>query len=94
MICVIYSSEPKFPPTDQHPDCNRIQIGAFWVDYIGALPTQQEVDAIVNRPPIDRSDMDNIEKSLKALGLVMASWNAKTPAQLKAAFKAAWDSLP
>lgn len=46
------------------------------------------------KPPIDFSNTDNIEKSLKALGLVMASWNNRTPAQLKSAFKAAWDSLP
>lgn len=45
------------------------------------------------KPPIDLSNVDNIEKSLKALGLVMASWNGKTPAQLKTAFKTAWESL-
>jgi len=43
--------------------------------------------------PIDFSDVDSAEKALKALGLVVAAWNGKTPAQLKAAFKAAWDSL-
>lgn len=46
------------------------------------------------KPPIDFSDVDNVEKALKALGLVTAAWNGKTPAQLKAAFKTAWDSLP
>jgi len=46
------------------------------------------------KPPIDFSDVDQIEKSLKALGLVVAQWTSHTPAQLKAAFKAAWDSLP
>ena len=45
-------------------------------------------------PPIDFSNVDNVEKALKALGLVCAAWNGKTPAQLKAAFKTAWDSLP
>ena len=44
-------------------------------------------------PPIDLSNVDNIEKALKALGLVCAAWNGKTPAQLKAAFKTAWDAL-
>jgi hypothetical protein len=44
--------------------------------------------------PIDFSDVDNVEKALKALGLVVAAWNGKTPAQLKAAFKTAWDQLP
>jgi len=46
------------------------------------------------KPPIDFSDVDNVEKALKALGLVVAAWNGKTPAQLKAAFKTAWESLP
>lgn len=46
------------------------------------------------RPPIDFSNVDKVEKALKALGLVVAAWNSKTPAQLKAAFKTAWDSLP
>ena len=46
------------------------------------------------KPPIDISNVDNIEKALKALGLVCAAWNDKTPAQLKAAFKTAWDALP
>ena len=56
---------------------------------------QSVVDAFVwDDSPIDFSDVDNVEKSLKALGLVVATWNGKTPAQLKTAFKAAWDSLP
>lgn len=45
-------------------------------------------------PPIDFSNIDNVEKALKALGLVMASWNGKTTAQLKTAFTTAWNSLP
>jgi hypothetical protein len=46
------------------------------------------------RPGIDFSDVDNVEKGLKSLGLVTATWGGKTVSQLKAAFKAAWDSLP
>lgn len=45
-------------------------------------------------PPIDLSDVDNLEKAVKALGLVVAQWNGKTVPQLKSAFKAAWESLP
>lgn len=44
--------------------------------------------------PIDKSDLDNIEKAIKAALLVCAAWNGKTPGQAKAAFKAAWDALP
>ena len=46
------------------------------------------------RPPVDHSDLDNLQKQLKALGLVVAAWGGKTPAQLKTAFKTAYDSLP
>jgi len=43
----------------------------------------------------DPSDYDNVQdKKMKALALVMAAWSGKTPAQLKAAFKQAYDALP
>lgn len=42
----------------------------------------------------DLSDSDNLEKALKAILLVAAAWNGKTPAQARAAFKTAWDALP
>ena len=51
-------------------------------------------DPVAADVPIDFSDADNMEKALKALGLVCAAWNGKTPAQLKSAFKTAWDILP
>jgi len=59
------------------------------------VPTQAEVDAEIARlsAPTDQSDLDNIEKSIKALALVVAQWNGKTIPQLKAAFKTARDSL-
>lgn len=44
--------------------------------------------------PIDFSDSNNQEKALKAVMLVVAQWTSHTPAQARAAFKAAWDSLP
>mgnify|MGYP001574047611 CR=1 FL=1 len=50
--------------------------------------------AAVAPAPIDFFDVDNVEKALKAFGLVVAAGNGKTPAQLKAAFKTAWGSLP
>lgn len=66
-----------------------------WQEYqkwlaLGNVPEPADPDPA----PIDFSDVDNVEKALKALGLVVAQWNGKTPAQLKTAFKAAWDSLP
>jgi len=53
-----------------------------------------ELVAFLNPPPIDQSDLDNTEKSIKALALVVAQWNGKTIPQLKAAFRVARDSLP
>lgn len=44
--------------------------------------------------PIDLSDLDNLEKTIKAIGLTIAALTGKTPAQVKAAFKTAWQSLP
>lgn len=49
---------------------------------------------LVPKPPIDFSDVENVEKALKALGMVAAAWNGKTRQQLRDAFKQAWDSLP
>ena len=59
--------------------------------------TQAELDEIAARPPapvIDQADLDNINKHIKALALVVAQWNGKTVPQLKAAFRAAMASLP
>ena len=44
-------------------------------------------------PPTDQTDIDNLERAVKALGLVTATWAGKTPAQLKAAFRTAWGAL-
>lgn len=58
--------------------------------------TQEEFAALLEAtrpPPIDLSDVENVERALKALGLVVAAWNGKTRDQLRAAFKQAWDSL-
>jgi hypothetical protein len=74
------------PPSDGNMDWREYQ---KWLA-LGNTPDPQDPDPA----PIDFSDVDNVEKALKALGLVVAAWNGKTPAQLKAAFKTAWDSLP
>jgi hypothetical protein len=50
-IRVIYESEPDFPPTDQHPDAVRYQVGEYWVDAIGCeaggAPALEEVDKVL-----------------------------------------------
>lgn len=50
MIRTIYEQEPNFPASDQHPDAVRYQVGRWWVDVIGAEPTEAEVEALVNPP--------------------------------------------
>lgn len=45
-------------------------------------------------PPKADNDPDNLPKPLLALLMAVASLTGKTPAQAKAAFIAAWNSLP
>jgi hypothetical protein len=56
MIKVLYSDEPNFPASDQHPDAMRYRVGDFWIDATGGEPTQAEIDAMLN-PPAPRSVM-------------------------------------
>lgn len=57
-IRCIYTSEPAFPATDQHPDAVRYAIGSLWVDAIGGAPSQGEIDAVLApaspAPPIQQ----------------------------------------
>lgn len=46
------------------------------------------------KPPLDRSDINNLEKSLKALALCVAQVGGLTVPQMKAIFKQKWDALP
>jgi hypothetical protein len=42
---------------------------------------------------IDYSDMNNIDRTLKAIGLVIAEVSGRTPQQVRALFKQKFDSL-
>ena len=71
-IRVIYTEEPDFPATDQHPDAVRYVIGDVWVDAIGGLPLQSEIDAILHPlpgviPPTTSELLIEIEALTKAL---------------------------
>lgn len=46
------------------------------------------------KPPIDLSDLNNIEKGLKALALCVAQLNGITDQQLRTLFKQKWGTLP
>ena len=71
-IRCIYSAEPKFPATDQHPDAVRYQVGKNWVDAIGGEPTQAEIDAVLNPPP----RQDTTEQKLALIGLTVVELKA------------------
>jgi hypothetical protein len=43
--------------------------------------------------PLDMSDIDNLEKVLRAIGLTIAQVSGRTPAQIKTIFTAAYQSL-
>lgn len=58
-IRCIFDQEPTFPATDQHPDAARYQVGGRWVDAIGGQPTQAEVDAILNPPPLTLDELES-----------------------------------
>jgi len=45
-------------------------------------------------PPIDLSDVNNLENGLKALALCVAQVGGLTVPQLKTLFNQKWDSLP
>lgn len=47
-------------------------------------------------PPVqlDMSNINNLDKLTKAIGLTIASLTGHTPAEVVAAFKTAWNSLP
>lgn len=80
-----------------------------WREYLqwrkaGNAPDPADAPAPGPAPePIDYSSLDNAGKALMALGLLMktycnalqaGTYTARTNAQLKADFKAVWDSLP
>jgi len=108
-IRCVYESEPSFPPSDQHPDALRYFVGARWVDAIGGSPTLAEVDAFLHPVPADLSNVDNLERTLKALALVLRDYcnalkagtytgtgagGTKTVPDLKADFAEKYGALP
>ena len=56
----------------------------------GNLPLPADPDPT----PIDLSDVDNLEKSIKTLALCIAQVGGLTVPQMKALFKSKWESLP
>ena len=74
MIRVVYTVMPSFPAADQHPEAVRYVVGPYVVDAIGETPTLAEVEALVNPPAIDLSDIDQLERTFRASLLVLRDY--------------------
>ena len=76
----------SIPPTMDNLD---------WVAYqkwLSVPNTPQPADP--EPAPVDQSDLDLIDKRMKALAMCVAQVGGITPAQMKALFKQKFDSLP
>lgn len=47
-IRTVYSAEPNFPATDQHPNAVRYHVGDWWVDAIGGEPSSDDIEAFLH----------------------------------------------
>lgn len=77
-IRCVYSEEPKFPATDQHPDAARYQVGGKWVDALGGQPTQAELDTFLG---VDAASLAEVQRRASVDAAIAAD---TTIAQLKA----------
>ncbi len=67
-----------------------VDIGWLWN---GGAPTNPNPSP-PPLPPPDFSNLDNLDKTFRALGLMIANFTGKTPVQVKQAFQSAYQSLP
>jgi hypothetical protein len=65
-IRTVYTEEPRFPATDQHPSAVRYHVGSQWVDAIGGQPTPGEIDAFLHPEP-PPSDADGLMMALATI---------------------------
>ena len=70
---------------------------AYWNEQkLGVVPTQAEVDAESDQPipPPDQSDSNNLGKREKAILRLIAQYHGKSGPEIRADYKAIWDSMP
>lgn len=71
-IRIIYTVEPNFPASDQHPDAVRYKVGDYIVDALDGEPTEKEVQTLLSleaakpRDPI--VELDQLKAALEAKG--------------------------
>lgn len=70
-ILAVYTEEPAFPSTDQHPDAARYHVGGLWVDATGGeQPSQAEIEALIS-PNVSLADQVALNAALSAEGSVV-----------------------
>lgn len=91
-IRCVYSEEPNFPATDQHPDAVRYTVGEHIVDAIGGEPTPQEIDTVLNPPVAQEPTLADIldvlpQESKDALATKLAARAAQATLDAAQAIK-------
>lgn len=67
LIRCVYTEEPDFPATDQHPDAVRYVVGEYFVDAIGDEPTLADVLAFLPNPRIAEIKAELLALDLKKI---------------------------
>lgn len=89
-VCAVVDTEFPVAPTFRWIDCpDNTPVESEYKNGVFSAPVAEETT-----PDPDFGDFNSNTKMVKALLLASASMAGKTPAQARAAFRAAWDSLP
>lgn len=92
MVFQLTATGAKHLPSGTHFILDESPIALRYQAWLAAGNTPIPMDP--EPVPPDLSDIDNLPKLIKAAVLAAAAMSGRTPAQAKAAFLAAWNSLP
>jgi hypothetical protein len=81
-IRYVNTEQPNFPATDQHPSAARVQIGSLWVDYIGSVPVQADIDAFFAPGIAAQTKVDAFVADTNYQALLTQLKGANSPAQI------------